>query len=182
MSWLHNHGRSRHKADDQVVHLPAVTETWPSDGGRPPWMVDGLAAHVVAGNDTLEVIVDSDDQDILWAVAGLRLEAFSTPVTTLLVAEDGHVGGPEAVSVWISGYRVGYLPSEDAALLREGIIDIVRTTGRAVAVSGIVASAGADADGQHGQMGLWLQHDPTYLDSLAGRVRELPKSSELLGA
>ena len=182
MSLLHNHGRRRRKADDQVVHLPAVTETWPSDGGRPPWMVDGLAAHVVAGNDTLEVVVESDDQDILWAVAGLSLEAFSTPVTTVLVAEDGNVGRPEAVSVWISGYRVGYLEPEAAVLLREGIIDIVRTTGRAVAVSGIVASGGADADGQHGQMGLWLQHDPTYWDVSVGRVKELPKSPELLTA
>ena len=172
MTWWRRHQQER-GALVPVVDLE-VTGTWPAEGGRPPWMVDGMPADLIAGTETLEVGVADHDQDILWAVAGLSRQAFSTPVLVLLVAEEGHECA-EAISAWISGYRIGYLPRDLAAELRPELEGRIRRTGRAVALHGIVAGGGVDAEGRMGELGLWLQYDPAAFAEPVRASQDVPE-------
>jgi hypothetical protein len=76
---------------------------------------DTLDTALLEGDEDLEVVGESHRQANLRRVVGgqhrpevhVRMDVYA-----MLLAEDGNPYDPNAVSVWISGLMVGYLPRE----------------------------------------------------------------------
>lgn len=146
---------------------PAVTETWPADGGPPDWIYDGMAATLFGGNEDLEVVGESYYQDALWATVHAALGKTSDRVRVdaiaVLVPERDNKYDDQAVSVWINRMKVGHLSREDAAALRPGILAAVRETGGAVALPAVIVGGGPREDSRIGMLGVWMNYDPAEL-------------------
>lgn len=131
--------------------------------GRPKWMREGtLEATLVMGAERLEVVGESHRQDELWRVVGGRHRPevrVRMDVQALLLAEDGNPYDPNAVSVWIAGLMVGYLPRDEARKLRPGLLAAQERKGTPIAVEGEIIGGGMRSDGP-GQLGVFLRYDP----------------------
>jgi hypothetical protein len=77
----------------------------------------------------------------------------------MLLAEDGNPYDPNAVSVWIDGLMVGYLPRDQARTLRPGLLAAQERKGKPIALEGVVAGGGMRDDGP-GRLGVFLRYDP----------------------
>lgn len=75
----------------------------------------------------------------------------------MLLAEDGNPHDPDAVSVWIDGLMVGYLPRGHA--LRPGLLAVQEREGKPVALEGVIVGGGTRGD-DPGQLGVLLSYDP----------------------
>jgi hypothetical protein len=77
---------------------------------RPAWMVDGMQATLLEGNENLAIVGESHYQDNLWRLAGREADR-SAPVrievTAILVAEPNNPYDTNAVAVWINGLPPG---------------------------------------------------------------------------
>jgi hypothetical protein len=61
--------------------------------------------------------------------------------TAMLLAEDGNPHDPSAVSVWIDGLLVGYLPRDQASALRPGLLAAQEREGKPIALEGVIVRA-----------------------------------------
>jgi hypothetical protein len=131
--------------------------------GRPAWMHgDQLAVTLHEGYEDLEVVGESHYQANLWQVLGGRHNAevhVRMDIYAMLLAEDKNPYDDNAVSVWISGLPVGYLPRDDARKLRPGLLDLQEKHGQPIALQGVVTGGGMRADGP-GRLGVFLNYDP----------------------
>lgn len=80
-------------------------------------------------------------------------------VYALLLAEDGNPYDANAVSVWIDGLMVGYLPRDQARRLRPGLLALQERQGKPIALEGVIAGGGIRNDGP-GRLGVFLRYDP----------------------
>ena len=103
--------------------MPTVPATSPQfkavyEQDRPAWMHEGtLEAVLLEGREDLEVVGESYRQANLWRVVGGRHRPevhVRVDVYAMLLAEDGNPHDPNAVSVWIDGLMVGYVPRDQA--------------------------------------------------------------------
>lgn len=131
--------------------------------GRPVWMREGmLNAALLEGYEDLEVVGESHRQDNLWRLLGgqhrpevhVRMDVYA-----LLLAEDGNPYDANAVSVWIDGLMVGYLPRDQARRLRPGLLALQEREGKPIALQGVVVGGGMRDDGP-GRLGVFLRYDP----------------------
>jgi hypothetical protein len=131
--------------------------------GRPAWMREGtLEAALLVGDEDLEVVGESHRQDSLWRVVGGRHRAevhVRMDVYAMLLAEDGNPYDPNAVSVWIDGLMVGYLPRDQARRLRPGLLAAQERKAQPIALEGVVVGGGIRSDGP-GRLGVFLRYDP----------------------
>jgi hypothetical protein len=144
-----------------VPALPRFRAVYQQD--RPAWMRgDTLDAALLEGDEDLEVVGESHRQANLWRVVGgqhrpevhVRMDVYA-----MLLAEDGNPYDPNAVSVWISGLMVGYLPRDQARTLRPGLLAAQEREGKPIALEGVIVGGGMRADGP-GRLGVFLSYDP----------------------
>ena len=130
---------------------------------RPAWMHEGtLEAALLEGHEDLEVVGESYRQANLWRVVGGRHRPevhVRMDVYAMLLAEDGNPHDPNAVSVWIDGLMVGYLPRYQARALRPGLLAVQEREGKPIALKGVIVGGGMRDDGP-GRLGVFLRYDP----------------------
>lgn len=168
MGWLKDRKEQRRASRNVSAVTPAkltvppekATPTWPADAGRPVWMVDGMSATLYSGDEDLEVVGESFYQDALWSIVGRTPERVRVQGVAILIPEDGNQYDPDSVAVWMNGHKVGHLSRTDAAAMRQGIIEAVNISGRAVALQGVIVGGGPRTDARVGALGVWLRYDP----------------------
>jgi hypothetical protein len=130
---------------------------------RPAWMREGtLEAALLGGHKDLEVVGESYRQANLWRVVGGRHRPevhVRMNVCAMLLAEDSNPHDPNAVSVWIDGLMVGYLPRDQARTLRPGLLAVQGREGKPIALEGVIVGGGMRDDGP-GRLGVFLRYDP----------------------
>ncbi|MDZ5447786.1 hypothetical protein U2F26_34655 [Micromonospora sp. 4G57] len=115
---------------------------------------------LLPGGEDLEVVGESNYQEALWQVVGGRTrDRIRFGIHAALIPETDNPYDSNAISVWISGLRVGYLSRADAADYRSGLVALEARHGRRVALSGVVVGGGMRSDGP-GMLGVWLSHSP----------------------
>ncbi len=90
-------------------------------GQRPTWMQDGMEIQLYEGRVDLEVVGEASYQDNLWRLLGGRSapeDRVRVDVVAVLVAETDNPYDSNAVSLWVSGLKVGYLSRDDARRYR----------------------------------------------------------------
>jgi hypothetical protein len=126
-------------------------------------MLEGtLEAALLGGREALEVVGESYRQANLWRVVGGRPRPevhVRMDVCAMLLAEDGNPHDPNAVSVWVDGLMVGYLPRDEARALRAGLLAVQEREGKPIALEGVIVGGGMRADGP-GLLGVFLRYDP----------------------
>ena len=121
-----------------------------------------LEAALLGGHEDLEVVGESYRQANLWRMVGgqHRPEVHvHMDVYAMLLAEDGNPHDPNAVSVWIDGLMVGYLPRDQALTLRPGLLAVQEREGKPIALEGVIVGGGLRDDGP-GMLGVFLRYDP----------------------
>lgn len=130
---------------------------------RPAWMQEGtLEAALLEGHEDLEVVGESYRQANLWRVVGGRHRPevhVRMDVYAMLLAEDGNPHDPNALSVWIDGLMVGYLPRDHARTLRPGLLAVQEREGKPIALEGVIVGGGMRDDGP-ARLGVFLHYDP----------------------
>jgi hypothetical protein len=131
--------------------------------GRPAWMREGiLEAALLEGYEDLEVVGESHRQDNLWRLVGgqrrpevhVRMDVYA-----MLLAENGNPYDANAVSVWIDGLMVGYLPRDEARRLRPGLLALQERESKPIALEGVIVGGGMRDDGP-GRLGVFLRYNP----------------------
>ena len=121
-----------------------------------------LEATLLEGHEDLEVVGESYRQANLLRVVGGRHRPeghVRMDVYAMLLAEDGNPHDPNAVSIWIDGLMVGYLPRDQARTLRPGLLAVQEREGKPVALEGVIVGGGMRDDGP-GRLGVVLRYDP----------------------
>jgi hypothetical protein len=131
------------------------------DADQPRWQPGTrLEVALYEGETDLEVVGESHYQDQLWQLVGASDEQVRVDIYGILVAETDNEYDPNAVSVWISGLRVGYLSRENAERYRPGLLALEAKEGKPIGLEGVIAGGGMREDGL-GRLGVFLRHDPT---------------------
>ena len=84
-------------------------------------------------------------QEALRKIVGPTSEHVRIPVTATLLPEVDNQFDVNAISVWVSGLKVGHLSRDDAAMFRPGLLDLQRKVGGAIALPGVVVGGGEAA-------------------------------------
>src|SRR5262245_15118888 len=98
-----------------------IFHRWFGGGRRAAPVVESSVAvdqspMLLGGVEDLEVVGESNYQAALWQIVGGRTpERVRLPVQASLLPEDDNRYDSNAISVWISGSKVGYLSRADAA-------------------------------------------------------------------
>lgn len=79
--------------------------------------------------------------------------------TAVLLAGDGNPHDPSAVSVWIDGLLVGYLPRDQASALRPGLLATQEREGKPIALEGVIVKGAMWGDGGS-RLSVVLRYDP----------------------
>lgn len=138
---------------------PVAQSAARTESERPAWMQQGTSATLYQGTETLEVVGESYRQYELWRVVGRKptSDRVTHEGVAILVAETDNEYDENAIAVWMSGFKVGYLAREYAALYRPGL--------EKLAASGPVALAATVVGGGYDRsvaiLGVFLDHDPT---------------------
>ena len=109
----------------------------------------------------LQVVGESHCQDALWREVGGGPSGAPVEVEVIafLVPETDNPYDPNAISVHVSD-KVGFLPREDAARYRPGLLALQSKHGKPIALRAVIAGGGMRSDGP-GMLGIFLKHDPT---------------------
>ena len=124
--------------------------------------VEQADAHVCGGQSDLDVVGESGYQTELWQIVGRYSstgDRVRREVCAVLIAEKDNTYDGNAVSVWVNGLRVSYLPRDDASQYRPGLLALGRKFNKPIALIGVIAGCGLREDGP-GRLGLFLKHDP----------------------
>jgi hypothetical protein len=132
---------------------------------RPQWMVDGMKVTLLeGGTQTLECVGESHYQDSIHRIVESLAEpdhyghrgdedGVRVPLHGILVAETNNPYDSNAISVWISGHKVGHLPRDAAEAYRPGLLKLQKEHGQPIALDGAVI-------GRPGLYGVFLKNDP----------------------
>jgi tetratricopeptide (TPR) repeat protein len=136
---------------------PTKTTAQAGPSPNPPLTPTAL----LSGSHDIEVVGESHYQDALWRAVGGRTSEYLRIMTeAVLVPEPDNPHDQNAISVWISGMRVGYFSREDAAEYRAGLLALQAQTRCWIALPAVIAGGGMRANGP-GLLGVWLAHDPS---------------------
>ncbi len=137
----------------------------------PPGTVQA-SATLYTGDETLEVVGESNYQDVLWsAVGGWTAHSVRSAVVAVLMPEPENDYDENAIAVHVSGAGVvGYLRRSDAAMYLPGLRRQMAEHNTLVALEGVIVGGGS-IDGRAGMLGIFLSHDPVDF----GLANELPE-------
>jgi hypothetical protein len=152
MRLFHRHAR---RQDVEYHQLPRAT---PDE--EHAWLRDYV---VLPGHHDLDVVGETHYQEYLWRAANGQIgsaERVRADVTAVLAAEDDNPYDDNAVSVWVDGRKVGYLPADIALRYRPGLLNAQAAAGKSVALPGVIVGGGLDDAGGQRMLGIFLRHDP----------------------
>lgn len=120
-------------------------------------------AKLYWGEESLEVVGESNYQDALWQICGgvPGGSRVRHAVVAVLVPEPENPYDENAISVRIDSRRVGYLDRQTALSYLDGLQALVNATGQHVALGGVIVGGGVRASGP-GLLGVWLDHNPSH--------------------
>lgn len=122
--------------------------------------VTTVSAHLLSGDDDLEIVGEASYQDALWAICnGSVGDRIRHQVVAVLVPEPHNPHDPCAVAVHVDGNVVGYFCRGDAVSYGPGLHALMARCGGFVALRGVIVGGGYYPDGP-GRLGVWLDHDP----------------------
>jgi hypothetical protein len=123
-------------------------------------MVDGMSVQLYEGVQTLAVVGESFYADTLRMLVNAMAEPahyqggrVRVPCQAIMVAESDNPYDDNAISLWVSGQKVGHLSREDAAAYRPGLLALREKHGREIALKGVIV-------GTEGIYGVFLNCDP----------------------
>jgi hypothetical protein len=108
------------------------------------------------GYQPLQVVGESFYQEALQKIAGATNKHVRIAITAILLPELDNQYDPNAISVWVSGLKVGHLSRADAAMFRPGLLNLQRQVGAAIALPGIVVGGGEARP----SYGVFLNYNP----------------------
>jgi hypothetical protein len=114
------------------------------------------ATSTFGGSDPLEVVGESFYQEAIKKIVGPTNEYVRVPVSATLQPESDNRHDPNAISVWISGLKVGYLSRGDAVRFRLGLLGLQRQVGAGIALPGVIVGGGEDRP----SYGVFLNYAP----------------------
>ena len=115
---------------------------------------------LLAGDDDLEVVGESNYQDALWRICGARRgDRVRHPINGVLVPEPLNPHDANAVAVYVDGHLIGYLDRGTAVQYVGGVHSLMARHGSHVGLRGHVVGGGRRDHGL-GFLGVWLEHDP----------------------
>jgi HIRAN domain len=118
-------------------------------------------AHVLGGNDDLEVVGELAYQAVLWRLCGgVSGDRIRCDIVAVLVPEPTNPHDANAIAVQIDGQTVGYLPRATAQEYLPGLHQLMSALGGYIALGGVIVGGGYYDDGP-GRLGVWLEHDPS---------------------
>lgn len=119
-----------------------------------------LQALILGGRDTLEVVGESNYQDVLRrCVGGDDGERVRHSVEVVLMPEPQNPYDGNAIAALIKGDLVGYLSREDAAVYLPGLRALMERHACPIGLEGQIVGGGQCPDGR-GMLGVFLDHDP----------------------
>ncbi len=130
-------------------------------------------ASLYTGNETLEVVGESNHQEALWKiVGGRRNDRVRFEIPAVLMPEPDNRQDTNAIKVLIAGNLVGYLSRHDAAAYRPGLVRLMNdSVNGLVALNATIVGGGQRQDGL-GQLGVFLDHDPEDFGIKSPRDRD----------
>jgi len=120
-----------------------------------------IEASLYTGDETLEVVGESNYQEALWKIVGARRgDRVRYDVAAVLLPEPDNRFDTNAIKVLIDGNLVGYLSRQDAVAYRPGLLALMdESANRLVALDATIVGGGQRPDGS-GFLGVFLDHDP----------------------
>jgi hypothetical protein len=120
-----------------------------------------IEATLYTGDETLEVVGESNYQETLWKiVGGRRRERVRHDVAAVLLPEPDNQFDANAIQVLIDGNLVGYLSRKDAVAYGRGLRALMSTSANGlVALEATIVGGGQRLDG-YGFLGVFIDHDP----------------------
>lgn len=119
-----------------------------------------MNVQLYGGSQTLPVVGESYYADALTMLveamaepAHYQAERVRVPCEAIMVAETDNPYDDNAISLWVSGYKVGHLSREDAAAYRPGLLALREKHGLEIALEGVIV-------GTDGIYGVFLNCDP----------------------
>lgn len=109
-----------------------------------------VSAVIYEGDVGLEVVGESFYQAELTAIAAAR----GREVVALLVPDPNNAHDSNAIEVRVEGIKVGHLSRDDATEYQSALIQLMRTTGKHVALNGRIVGGEAERP----TLGIWLRH------------------------
>jgi hypothetical protein len=120
-----------------------------------------IEATLYTGDETLEVVGESNYQEALWKiVGGRRHERVRHDVAAVLLPEPDNQFDANAIKVLIDGNLVGYLSRQDAVAYGPGLRALMGESANGlVALEATIVGGGQRSDG-YGFLGVFIDHDP----------------------
>ena len=120
-----------------------------------------IEATLYTGDETLEVVGESNYQEALWKiVGGRRRERVRHDVAAVLLPEPDNQFDANAIKVLIDGNLVGYLSRQDAVAYGPGLRALMgKSANCLVALEATIVGGGQRSDG-YGFLGVFIDHDP----------------------
>lgn len=144
--------------------------------GKAPRRQTNLVAHLLSGDDSLEVVGEAMHQEELWSICeGTVGDRIRHDVVAVLIPEPENPYDSNAIAVYVDGQGVGHLKRETARKYGPGLHALMERHGGYVALRGVIVGGGYHADGP-GRLGVWLEHDPHDF-GLSAPERSNPRGS-----
>jgi len=123
--------------------------------------VRSMEATLYTGDETLEVVGESNYQDALWEIVGARHgDRVRYDAPAVLLPEPDNLFDANAIKVLIDGHLVGYLSRQDAVAYGPGLLALMNESANGlVALDATIVGGGLRSDGP-GFLGVFIDHDP----------------------
>ena len=114
---------------------------------------------ILDGDDDLDVVGESYQQNNLWELAGPRSsEKTRVEVIGYLIPEPENKYDPNAIGVWIQNKKVGFIAKELAREIVDDLLELMsKHNGSLIGLRGVIAGGGHYDDGP-GQLGVFLEY------------------------
>lgn len=135
-----------------------------------PRLHQGKTILISEGEALLMAVGESYDQRQahLWAAVGAQTEQSIFHATTALLKPDTeNPYDRNAISVYIGGHEIGYVPKDTAAVLQGPLISKMTETGRDIGLEGAIAGGGFGTDGRRYLLGVFLRYEPDDFNLVA---------------
>lgn len=140
-----------------------------------------MEVQLYGGSLTLDVVGEPNYQDGLQRIVSSQAkpdhfghreqpDGVRLPIHAVLVAETDNPYDANAVSVWVSGLKVGYLSRETAGSIRPGLLRLQTEAGKPIGLEGVIV-------GRPGLHGVFLNHDPEDFGLPGGLHRSIAPPS-----
>ena len=138
---------------------------------------------ILDGDDDLDVVGESYQQDNLWSLVGRRTsQRIRVEVLGYLIPEPENKYDPNAIGVWIQGLKVGFVAKELAREINDDLLKLMSEShGSLIGLRGVIAGGGEYADGP-GQLGVFLEYPAFAFGQSGGQPDSSDASAGLMNS